>query len=202
LGIRLDWADEQLWLLLEPRTVIEGITQTNKAAATDFARERTVRRYNPTLNALLSFWSALFASPQRDILALGIGAGVDAAFRLGDTTAFLHVAPVECDSMAPSSVPGTQPTMARSEPHALCFYPERSQDGDCNRDNSSYQRERQGIIVAVVNRDVRLHGRIHRGDQIANLVGKAGKGAARVVGRQFVQMDRNDAPGALHHDLH
>jgi hypothetical protein len=88
LGIRLDWADERLWLLLEPRTVFEGITQANRAAATDFARERTVRRYNPTLNALLSFWSALFASPQRDILALGISAGVDAAFRLGDTTAY------------------------------------------------------------------------------------------------------------------
>jgi len=88
LGIRLDWADERLWLLLEPRTVFEGITQANRAAATDFARERTVKRYNPTLNALLSFWSALFASPHGDILALGISAGVDAAFRLGDTTAY------------------------------------------------------------------------------------------------------------------
>jgi hypothetical protein len=68
--------------------VFEGITQANKTAATDFARERTVRRYNPTLNALLSFWSTLFASPQRDILALGTSAGVDAAFRLGDTTAY------------------------------------------------------------------------------------------------------------------
>ena len=88
LGIRLDWADERLWLLLEPRTVFEGITQANRTAATDFARERTIRRYNQTLNALLSFWSTLFASPQRDVLALGINAGVDAAFRLGDTTAY------------------------------------------------------------------------------------------------------------------
>ncbi|MBR1172680.1 SIR2 family protein [Bradyrhizobium sp. KB893862 SZCCT0404] len=88
VGIRLDWADERLWLLLEPRTVFEGITQGNRTAATDFARERTVRRYNPVLNALLSFWSTLFACPDRDILALGISAGVDAAFRLGDTTAY------------------------------------------------------------------------------------------------------------------
>ncbi|WP_245509633.1 hypothetical protein [Bradyrhizobium vignae] len=88
LGIRLDWADGRLWLLLEPRTVFEGITQGNRTAATDFARERTVRRYNPALNALLSFWSTLFACPERDILALGISAGVDAAFRLDDTTAY------------------------------------------------------------------------------------------------------------------
>jgi hypothetical protein len=88
VAIRLDWADERLWLLLEPRTVFEGLTQANRAAATDFARERTVRRYNQALNALLSFWSGLFASPQQDILALGVGAGVDATFRLGDTTAF------------------------------------------------------------------------------------------------------------------
>lgn len=88
LGIRLDWADERLWLLLEPRTVFEGLTETNRAAATDFARERTVRRYNPALNALLEFWSTLFASSQRDLAALGISAGVDAAFRLGDVTAF------------------------------------------------------------------------------------------------------------------
>lgn len=88
LGIRLDWADERLWLLLEPRTVFEGLTETNRVAATDFARERTVRRYNPALNALLEFWSTLFASPQCDLPALGIGAGVDAAFRLGDISAF------------------------------------------------------------------------------------------------------------------
>jgi NAD-dependent SIR2 family protein deacetylase len=88
VAIRLDWADDRLWLLLEPRTVFDGLTHANRAAATDFARERTVRRYNPTLNAFLSFWSTLFASPERDILALGVGAGVDAAFRLGDTTAF------------------------------------------------------------------------------------------------------------------
>ncbi len=88
VGIRLDWVDERLWLLLEPRTVFEGLTRENRAAATDFARERIVRRYNPALNALLEFWSMLFASPQRDLPALGISTGVNAAFRLGDVTAF------------------------------------------------------------------------------------------------------------------
>jgi SIR2-like domain len=88
VAVRLDWADNRLWLLFEPRIVFEGLTAENRGAATDFARERTVRRYNPALNALLSFWSDLFATPERDILALGVGAGVDAAFRLGSTTAF------------------------------------------------------------------------------------------------------------------
>jgi len=32
VGIRLDWADERLWLLLEPRTVFEGLTEANRAA--------------------------------------------------------------------------------------------------------------------------------------------------------------------------
>lgn len=88
VGIRLDWADERLWLLFEPRTVFDGRTTANKAAASDFARERTVKRYNPALNALLEFWSKLFACPQRDLPALGVSAGVDAAFRLGEVTAF------------------------------------------------------------------------------------------------------------------
>jgi len=50
IAIRLDWADDRLWLLVEPRTVFEGITESNKAAAADFARERSVRRYNRQLN--------------------------------------------------------------------------------------------------------------------------------------------------------
>ena len=66
----------------------KDLQRENRAAATDFARERIVRRYNPALNALLEFWSMLFASPQRDLPALGISTGVNAAFRLGDVTAF------------------------------------------------------------------------------------------------------------------
>ena len=55
IGIRLDWADDRLWLLLEPRTVFDGITNDNKAAAADIARERTVKRYNRQLNDLVAF---------------------------------------------------------------------------------------------------------------------------------------------------
>ena len=88
LGVRLDWADERLWLLIDARTVFEGITNENKSAATDFSRERTVRRYNQQLNELISFWAGILAGDGRELRALGANSGVDAVFRLGPDTAF------------------------------------------------------------------------------------------------------------------
>ena len=37
LEVRLEWADDRLWLLLEPRTIFDGATHDNKGAAADFA---------------------------------------------------------------------------------------------------------------------------------------------------------------------
>jgi NAD-dependent SIR2 family protein deacetylase len=88
IGTRLDWADDRLWLLVEPRTVFDGVTDNNKAAAADFSRERTVRRYNRQLNDLIDFWTALLAGNGGDLRALGISDGVDAVFRLSPTTGF------------------------------------------------------------------------------------------------------------------
>jgi NAD-dependent SIR2 family protein deacetylase len=88
VGIRLDWADDRLWLLIEPRIVFEGITDENKAAAADFGRERVVRRYNKQLNDLVSFWTNLLAGGGNDLRALNIGDGVDAVFRLSHITGF------------------------------------------------------------------------------------------------------------------
>ena len=88
ISTRLEWSGQRLWLVFNPRTVFEGVTDENKAAAADFARERTVRRYNSVLNALLDFWSGFLAEGQEDLRALGIGDGVDAAFQIGGTTAF------------------------------------------------------------------------------------------------------------------
>jgi hypothetical protein len=88
ISTRLDWADDRLWLLIEPRTVFDGITDDNKAAATDFARERTVRRYNRQLNELIAFWANYLAGDGGDLRALGIGDGVDAVFNLSSDTAF------------------------------------------------------------------------------------------------------------------
>lgn len=88
VGTRLDWADDRLWLLIEPRTVFDGLTEDNRAVAADFARERTFKRYNRQLNELIVFWAALLAGDGGDLRALGIGDGVDALFRLSPDTGF------------------------------------------------------------------------------------------------------------------
>ena len=88
ISLRLDWADDRLCLLIEPRTVFDGITADNKAAAADFARERTVKRYNRQLSALMDFWADLLAGDNGDLHALEVGGGVDAVFRLSRITGF------------------------------------------------------------------------------------------------------------------
>ncbi len=88
VSTRLDWADDRLWLLLEPRLVFTGLTDENRAVATDFARERTVRRYNRSLHGLISFWTDLLFAGGAELHALGVAAGVDAAFKLGANTAY------------------------------------------------------------------------------------------------------------------
>ncbi len=88
IGVRLDWAGDRLWLTVEPRTVFEGATPENKAAATDFARERTVRRYNKQLNDLIAYWAGVLSNGGEELRALNIGAGIDAVFKLGGDTAF------------------------------------------------------------------------------------------------------------------
>jgi hypothetical protein len=88
VSTRLDWAGERLWLLIEPRIVFTGINEENRFAATDFARERTVRRYNRQLNDLLGFWAETIASGGIELKALNVSAGVDAVFKLSSDTAF------------------------------------------------------------------------------------------------------------------
>jgi NAD-dependent SIR2 family protein deacetylase len=88
IGIRLEWADDRLWLLFEPRTIFEGITQENRSAATDFGRERTVRRYNRQLNDLIAFWAERLAKGGADLRSLNVASGVDAVFRLSAATAY------------------------------------------------------------------------------------------------------------------
>jgi hypothetical protein len=86
--MRLDWANDRLWLMIEPRIVFSGITADNKAIAADFARERTVKRYNRQLNSLIGFWSKAIAGDGSELRALSIGNGVDAVFRLDSNTAY------------------------------------------------------------------------------------------------------------------
>lgn len=88
VGIRLDWANDRLWLLIEPRTVFDGVTVENKTAAADFARERTVRRYNQKLDELIAFWASFLGQEGREVRALGIGDGVDAVFQVSPEMGF------------------------------------------------------------------------------------------------------------------
>ncbi len=88
IGTRLDWANDQLWLLFEPRTVFDAFQDADRAAAADFARERAVRRYNRQLNDLVAFWAELLHGGRDELRALGISDGVDAVFELSATTAF------------------------------------------------------------------------------------------------------------------
>ena len=88
VATRLDWADDRLWLLMEPRTIFTGIVEQNRGVATDFARERTVRRYNRQLNDLISFWGIFLAAGGAELRALNVGAGVDAVFTLDSETAY------------------------------------------------------------------------------------------------------------------
>ena len=80
--------DDRLWLLVEPRTVFEGITDATKAAAADFARERAVKRYNRQLNDLIAFWAGVLAGDGGDLRALSVGDGVDAVFNLSSEVGY------------------------------------------------------------------------------------------------------------------
>lgn len=88
VALRLDWADGRMWLLVEPRIVFPGLQAEHKALASDFARERSVKRYNRVLNDLLAFWTTLLAADSADLRTFGVTTGVDVAFQLGGTNAF------------------------------------------------------------------------------------------------------------------
>lgn len=89
VAVRLDWANERLWLLIDARidTQDDG-TDASRTIAADFARERSARRYNREADKLISFWTGLFAGA--DLRALGIGDGIDARFTLGQRTAYSY----------------------------------------------------------------------------------------------------------------
>ena len=88
ISIRLDWAHDHMWLLFEPRTVFDCITETNKAVAADFARERTIHRYNPVVNNLIDFWARHLSQDKREMRAMDTGVGIDAVFRLSPATSY------------------------------------------------------------------------------------------------------------------
>lgn len=81
--LRLDWAADCLWLLFDPITFFHDLPASLRGTAADFARERTVRRYNRVLNALISFWAERLSDNEGRVSAFGVTAGIDATFVLG-----------------------------------------------------------------------------------------------------------------------
>jgi hypothetical protein len=68
--------------------ILDGVTEESRLIAQDFARERTVRRYNQQLNDIIGFWARTLSKGGADLRALGVTAGVDAIFQLSADTAF------------------------------------------------------------------------------------------------------------------
>ncbi|NQV26265.1 MAG: SIR2 family protein [Rhodopirellula sp.] len=88
LGVRLEWANGQLWLVFEPHTVFEPFEKEHRGLVADYSRERMVQRYNRNLNDVLDFWAGYIAGNGDPIRALGVSEGVDAAFKLSNVTAY------------------------------------------------------------------------------------------------------------------
>lgn len=87
-AVRLEWAADCLWLLLDPGPIFLTLTAETRFAASSFGRDRTFKRYNQKLDSLVDFWSSYLYGDGEEILALGVSTGVDAAFRFGQRTAF------------------------------------------------------------------------------------------------------------------
>lgn len=94
IGVRLEWANDQLWLLVEPCTVFEPFEDEHRSLVADYSRERTIRRYNGVLNDILDFWTSYIVGDGSSMRALGISDGVDAIFKLSNVTAFSRRATV------------------------------------------------------------------------------------------------------------
>ena len=87
-AVRLEWAADNLWLLLEPGPVFLNLTTESKFAASSFGRARTFKRYNQKLDSLIDFWSSYLYGDGEEVHALGVSTGVDAPFQFGQRTAF------------------------------------------------------------------------------------------------------------------
>jgi hypothetical protein len=118
VALSLDRRDGQWWLLLTPDIWVaprpdpsgldrfgitpEGIAE-QKRRAKEFVRNRTATRYNRTTAALLDAWVRLLTTGgNRQVRAwnLPAGAGVDAVFTVGGTTAWSRPLRGEADNHA------------------------------------------------------------------------------------------------------
>jgi hypothetical protein len=95
--LRLDYRLERLWLLLEPRVILdvpETATPVQADQAREFVRRRRTGRHNRLANAILDGWVNLVAGDEMTIRlrAFGISDGLDAEFEIARTTGFSGVA--------------------------------------------------------------------------------------------------------------
>lgn len=96
--VRLDWKLDGLWLLLEPRVVLEledGMADDMVAKAKDWVRERRAQRRNKHANSMLDGWIELIVGSTDSVRlrAFGISDGADADFEIVRTTGFSGRAP-------------------------------------------------------------------------------------------------------------
>ena len=88
IEICLDWADDRLWLLFEPRTIFNKRTVESRFAASSLARERTFNRYNRKVNQLFDFWDTYMSQNGGLLKAFASGEGINAVFRIASVTGF------------------------------------------------------------------------------------------------------------------
>lgn len=88
IGVRLEWANGQLWLIVEPTTVFESFGAADRGIVADFSRERVVRRYNKDLNEIIGFWVRYIVGNGDSIKAMGVSDGVEASFKFSSVTAY------------------------------------------------------------------------------------------------------------------
>jgi len=92
-GLRLDYRLDRLWLLLEPRVMLqvpEDTSDDDIEAGREFVRQRRASRHNQMANAVLDGWVKLIAGTGSNlrVRAFEIADGVDAEFELMRVSAF------------------------------------------------------------------------------------------------------------------
>lgn len=93
-GLRLDYRDEQLWLLLNPRTGIiwnDAVSLEDGKKAKNFVRERMAKRYNSHANCLLESWKSILLGTSQGEVTLAVGPfrrGMAASFTINTVSGF------------------------------------------------------------------------------------------------------------------
>ncbi len=94
VAVRIEHANDRLWLLLEPTvlgsTLSDEHTADERLRRKEFVRERLATRYNKKWNELLDAWIKVLSGDQEKwtVTTFGLTQGVDASFTIHATTGF------------------------------------------------------------------------------------------------------------------